>query len=192
MHYRIVQSDFISRTIELLKQYDSVVVKSIPEEKRFEVTLLINCLLGLIVLPYEFKKREQQDNGFPEICEDDGIAVKQLDKHWGLKSLAIKKFKIKGVDIPESDRTLRKIVAMLRHSIAHSQFGDGRLTRQPEGVSVFYTNSIVKGQNSQITKVNFKNKYNKTEFVASIDINDLRTFSMKLAQSILAESACES
>ena len=44
MDYQVVEHDFISRTLELLQQYDSAVAKSMPVEKRFEVTLLINCL----------------------------------------------------------------------------------------------------------------------------------------------------
>ena len=191
MDYKVVECDF-SRTLELLQQYDSIVVKSMPEEKRFEVTLLINCLLGLIVLPYEYKKHEQAGCSFPEICKGDQAAVKDLDEQWGLRSLEIQKFKLKGRDIPESDMSLRIIVAMLRHSIAHSQFGDGRMKSKPNGVSVFYQDSQLAGQRSQITKLNFVNRYNGTEFEASIAVDALRAFAVKLAQMILIESACES
>jgi hypothetical protein len=186
MDYKVVECDFISRTLELLQQYDSIVVKSMPEEKRFEVTLLINCL------PYEYKKYEQAGSSFPEICKGDQTAVKVLDEQWGLRGLEVQKFKLNGKDISENDMSLRRIVAMLLHSIAHSQFGDGRMTSKPNGVSVFYQDSRIAGQRSKITKLNFVNRYRDTEFEASIAVDALRAFAVKLARTILTESACES
>ena len=194
MDYEVVECDFISRTLELLQQYDGAIIKSMPEEERFEVTLLINCLLGLIVLPYEYKKHGQAGTNFPKICACDQTAVRDLDEQWGLKGLEIQKFKLNGQAIPESDMSLRKIVAMLRHSIAHSQFGNGRMPNKPNGVSVFYQDSQLAGQRSKITKLNFVNRYEKgnTEFEASIAVDALRTFAMKLSRTILIESDCES
>ena len=186
MDYKVVARDFISRTLELLNQYDSIVAKQVQGDKQYEVTLLINCLLGLIVMPYEYKKYEQAGESLPFICKEDQVAVTKLDDKWGLRGLKVKKFKFKGQDISEEAMSLRIIVAMLRHSIAHSPFGDGR--NLPNGVSVSYQESRIAGQGSEITRLNFVNRYNKTEFEASIDVNAIRIFAVMLAHTILTES----
>lgn len=49
--------DFIDRTEKLIQQYD-VFRRSMPREKAYEVTLLINCLLGLLVVPQQIAGRE--------------------------------------------------------------------------------------------------------------------------------------
>ncbi len=41
--------DFIDRTKAIIKQYDSLE----PDDKKFEVTLFINCLFGLLILPQQ-------------------------------------------------------------------------------------------------------------------------------------------
>ena len=190
MDYKDVVTDFISRTLELLNQYDSIVAKQVLKDKQFEVTLLINCLLGLIVMPYEYKKYEQAGSSLPVICKGDQIAVTKLDEKWGLRGLKVKKFKLKGVDITEDDMSLRKIVAMLRHSIAHSPFGDGRMASLPKGVSVFYQDYQNASQRSEITRLNFVNRHKetKTVFEASIDVDAIRVFAVMLAHTILTES----
>lgn len=49
MEYEIFERDFIVRTLKIIRQYE----KYVPVSEQFEVTLLINCLLGLLVLPKE-------------------------------------------------------------------------------------------------------------------------------------------
>jgi len=187
MEYKVVERDFISRTLDIVDQYDALVVKSVPEESRFEVTLLLNCLLGLIVLPFEHKKRAQGNQRFPEMCQDDLTLIKDLDDQWGLKRLTIVKFKLDGQDVSFSKVTLRQIVAMIRHAIAHSQFGNGHTQPKPIGTSVDYRDSPVSGVKSQITRINFVNKHGSTEFEASIAVEDLKLFTTKFARTVLEE-----
>src|SRR4030067_3602426 len=49
MDYEIFERDFIVRTLRIVEQYD----ECIKGHEKYEVTLLINCLLGLLILPKE-------------------------------------------------------------------------------------------------------------------------------------------
>lgn len=45
--YKQQERDFIERTLNILEQYDSL---NVPEKEHYEVTLLINCMVGLYYL----------------------------------------------------------------------------------------------------------------------------------------------
>ena len=86
--------------------------KSTIDEK-YEVTLLINCLLGLLVLPNE---RLLVDK-IPD------IPFEKFEE-WGLP----KKFVTNWGTIPEHERNLKKIIHHMRNSIAHfrvTSYGNG-------------------------------------------------------------------
>ncbi len=51
-NFKDLESEFIERTLRLLSQYEGITYKYKFEEQ-FNHTLLVNCLLGLIVLPKE-------------------------------------------------------------------------------------------------------------------------------------------
>lgn len=53
MEYENFGRDFIARTLIILNQYETLVMVNIAESEQFEVTLLLNCLLGLLVFPKE-------------------------------------------------------------------------------------------------------------------------------------------
>ncbi len=75
MESKFYKRDCIKRTLEIINQYEHHVMRNVPTEKeQFEVTLLINCLLGLLVLPKELW------------CEKlPNEPIRQLDG-WGLKA----------------------------------------------------------------------------------------------------------
>ncbi len=50
-HYTQQECDFVERTKKIIEQYDSL---NLPEEDKFEVTLLLNCLVGLLILPQQY------------------------------------------------------------------------------------------------------------------------------------------
>lgn len=196
MEFKVVECDFITRTLKIIEQYDTFVMPSTPEGEQLEVSLLINCLTGLLVLPFEHQKRVQNSD-IPNICSDGNTPIKGLGEEWGLTQMKIKKFILKGQPIRQEDTILSQTVAMMRHSIAHSMFGDGNDTkRKPNGVSVGYhelqNNNPYAPEKlkSKIKEVNFKNNYRNTEFEASIPVTDLKIFAKKLANSVLAEMAC--
>lgn len=49
-NYKDQEFDFIERTKLIIKQYDDF---QIGEKDKFEVTLFLNCLVGLLVLPQQ-------------------------------------------------------------------------------------------------------------------------------------------
>ena len=86
------------RTLELVKQYKG----------EHDATLLLNCLLGLLIVP-----KESYINKIPE------DPISNLPQ-WGLSVQSIKSFgKHKGKEHPH---TLRQVVWSLRNSIAHCRF----------------------------------------------------------------------
>lgn len=188
MKFEVVERDFIRRTLGIVDQYDNVIMKAVGKEEQYEVTLLINCLLGLIVTPFELKKRQDSDPCFPVICTVDSTPITDLDPEWGLRELKITKFVLKGRKIRPERVTLRQLVAMLRNSAAHSQFSDKKKARQPKGISVDYIDSSVAKDESQITNLYFYNIYDTTEFKANIPVEALRVFATKLASTVLAET----
>jgi|GEM_PF-2755614 len=51
-NYTEIEVEFIERTLELIDQYNADLDKY-PFEKQFNHTLLLNCMLGLIIMPKE-------------------------------------------------------------------------------------------------------------------------------------------
>lgn len=97
-NYRNFEQDFVSRTIDLVKQYTQLIVDE-PFEKQFNYTLTLNCLLGLIVMP-----KERAINTIPN---------KRL-------TLPFKQeMGINRSELPDAQTTLRQLIVKMRHSIAH-------------------------------------------------------------------------
>jgi hypothetical protein len=92
--------DFIDRTKKIIKQYDEV---KLPKDEKFEVTLLLNCLVGLLILP--------QQNWF----EDLPTSI-VTQKEWGIKEEHISFIK------QGETKNVKDIAKHLRNSIAHYHF----------------------------------------------------------------------
>jgi len=101
--YENIDIDFAKRTLRIIEQYDQ---NSQPGPENFEVTLLINCLVGLLVLPHERRIDVIPDVEIEKLV-DWGIDG-SFTKSWG----AMKK---------GEQKTLRQLVRRLRNSIAHFQ-----------------------------------------------------------------------
>lgn len=92
--------DFIDRTIKIIKQYDTF---QIAVNEKYNVTLLLNCMVGLLILP--------QQHWF-------GFLPKDLisEKEWGIKPEHISFIK-KG-----ETKNVIDFTRHLRNSIAHYRF----------------------------------------------------------------------
>lgn len=87
--------EFMRRTLRLVHNYTG------PSD----ATLLLNCLLGLLIVP-----KEKSINKIPE------DAVSDLDR-WGISPSSIERWgKIKGKDHPQN---LRQLVWSMRNAVAH-------------------------------------------------------------------------
>ena len=99
MEYSNVEIEFVKRTLKLINQYEHLKY-NLNIDERYEVTLLINCLLGVIVFPKE--------KSFSKIPNDR--ILKNLKKEMGInKSYINPKY-----------RTIRDFIEDLRNPIAHS------------------------------------------------------------------------
>ena len=184
MDYDDIELDFVSRTITILEQYDRYVKSAVPTDKQYELTLLLNCLLGLIVTPFETRKRQQGGVREPKVCGGDYKPVHELGREWGLSNLDIATFTIDNVAVPDRKRTLRKIVAMLRHGMAHARFVDAHIADHDP-------------HRKRLVRAYFLNEYSYRDrrsrrdhtvvFSASLPVEDLSKFAVKLAREYLKE-----
>ena len=105
MQYTDFERDFMRRTLELMRGYGGP----------YDATFLLNCLLGLLIVPHETSL-----NAIPE------VGVEALSQ-WGISPDCVKsfgKFRRPGPTREEVDapRTLRRLVKGLRNSVAHFRF----------------------------------------------------------------------
>lgn len=100
-NYKNIEHDFIERTMNLITQYESILHR-FPFEKQYNYTLLLNCLLGIIVLP---KERLYSHIPNPRITSE-------LKKDMGLNESSINAKYV----------NLRDFIHGLRNSIAHCSF----------------------------------------------------------------------
>jgi hypothetical protein len=96
-HYLQGEKDFIQRTKLILKQYDMTNFSKIEEEK-YEITLCMNCLLGLVIIP--------QQVWFSQVPDVD------LDKDWFIKNEQITR-------IAGNKKKVNEIVRHIRNSVSH-------------------------------------------------------------------------
>lgn len=145
------ETDFITRTKTLLEQYDQN-NSTRQSGDTYDVTLLLNCLIGLVIIP-----RERYTNKIPKI---------EVDGDWGIaKHIQV----IKG-----GKKTLKETVRHIRNSIAH-----GKVTPISED-----SESITHVEFIDCHKCN--NCGGEETFKAKIPIAELKNFSIKFADTMLA------
>jgi hypothetical protein len=97
--YENIDIDFAERTLKILDQYDQT---KQPGPENFEVTLLVNCLIGLLVLPQQRR---------PEL-----IPYLPVDRlaDWGIEAGFIESWDENG-----DQQTLSRLVDHLRNGVCH-------------------------------------------------------------------------
>ncbi|HML72243.1 MAG TPA: HEPN family nuclease [Macellibacteroides fermentans] len=99
-HYNIQEVDFIYRTKKIIEQYDRF---QIEKAEKYEVTLLLNCLVGLLILP--------QQHWF------DSLPINLISqKEWGINPNHIIMMK------NGETKNVKDIARHLRNSISHYKF----------------------------------------------------------------------
>lgn len=192
MEWENVQRDFIERTLKILQQYDTYVKNECEIKKDFEeleVTLLVNCLVGLLVFPYERATRDKTPGSVP-ICPNDTIAIKDLDTKWGLQNIDIEEicdFNHKTVK-PSISASLRIFIYRMRNSISHSRFYDGTMLKL-DGVGFIYQSTTYNPHKSRIENLVFQDINNR--FKARISVKNLRQFTKTLATEVLKPNTVE-
>lgn len=99
-HYLQQEFDFIIRTKKLIEQYENL---QIAEKDKFEVTLLLNCLVGLLILP--------QQNWFNNLPKD-----LISEKEWGIAPHHISSIK------EGEPKNVENVARHLRNSVSHYRF----------------------------------------------------------------------
>lgn len=97
-NFRNLEIEFVQRTLELISQYE-IYLNKLPFEQQYNYTLLINCLLGLIVMP-----KEKTITYLPKDVIDE-----KLKENMGILESVFNKDII----------LLNDLIINLRHSIAH-------------------------------------------------------------------------
>jgi hypothetical protein len=164
MEYSQLERDFILRSLALLEQYDNCELTSPTEDtgmvlEKYETTLLLNCLLGLIVLPRE-RTRRKIPNCSVSTLQDWGL-TKNTEIKWGLS---------------RCDVSLPQVVRRMRNSVSHFNIAvlaeeRGRGNREIYAV--------------EFRDINPENHIDT--FYMKITVQDLRTFVTKLAQALTSK-----
>jgi hypothetical protein len=94
------EQSFCKHTLQLMEKHEN--------EREFPATLLINCLLGLLVLPSE--------NAFKAIPDDKLETIAE----WGLDRSCIRHpGRVSGKANAKKSETLHEFTINLRHAVAH-------------------------------------------------------------------------
>ncbi|KFD40514.1 hypothetical protein DK28_0204430 [Peptococcaceae bacterium SCADC1_2_3] len=162
MEYETLERDFITRTLKIICQYE----KNIPKFEQFEVTLLINCLVGLLILPKERFYKKIPNTPINQL-KDWGLRADHIIKP-GMEKRSLKELTIEKL-------TLKEVVRRMRNSVSHFKLevrGDGNEITH----LVFSDQHIVFSDQHKLKK--------KDVFEAVIPVECLKTFVTKLAQSV--------
>ncbi len=156
------ERDFIQRTLAIISQYEKYVENNVPGHEQFEVTLLINCLIGLLVVPKEcFTEYFDKHDASVEDFSSWGLSKDQLIE-WGYT-----RDRNKMLPDTEKPHTLKTLVQGMRNSACHIRFK-------------------ISGNGDQITHIEFRDA---SGFHVRLPISTLRDFVERLAYVIIASDA---
>ncbi|MFD1261712.1 HEPN family nuclease [Entomomonas asaccharolytica] len=151
--YTNIKIDFISRTKDILN--------NLQERTENDVTLLLNCCLGLLALPSQIHSGESL---YQDIFNKNLEDIFNDYPHWGLKKCFIKK-------LPDNkEYKLKDLIRRIRNGICH-----------------FHIEAICVDSNI-IEKLNIKDRYNNNpsfDFEIELSVTQLKKFAIKLADEIL-------
>lgn len=149
-NYTDLEPEFIERTINLIGQYTDL-CKRFPFEQQYNYTLMINCLLGLIIMPKErvvsFVPNERLTTDYKnEIGLSNSV-------------------------IAASVFTLRDLIIRLRHSMAH--FRIEVISENDENlIDYIEFNDTERGE--MVARIQASELYGFLQYYASFLINNIR------------------
>lgn len=171
--YSRMEIDFIKRTLHILVQYQEMIQPNVQADQQYEVTLLMNCLLGLLIYPQQFAA--QKNNKFSGWLSQDYVI--NIGEQWGIHLQDIrcaghKNGKLPGEFIPITVEklTLRNLIRQMRNATAHINFKVGETS--------------ISGQ---IEAIEFRGGTEVDSFHLSLPVTHLEQFVRKLAYSMLEQ-----
>jgi len=109
--------DFVFRTQQILKQYENI--KKNRRTDGYEFTLLMNCFVGLLIIPQQINERRRGNVPSPadilsetDIIDENNFGINPNDI---VICVGIGRLNV-------NDKSLRNVVRHFRHSVAHSRF----------------------------------------------------------------------
>lgn len=170
--YDQIERDFIERTLKIIDQYEELVRPHLSPDNQYEVTLLMNCLLGLLIFPQQIASKrvfQRQFNSWltveliTEVGHQWGIAPSHI-QNAGYKRDKKSANGMRSISIDEL--TLRNLIRQMRNAAAHASF-------------------YVDDYTHQIERVEFKDTVHDDGFHMILPVHSLEIFTRKLAQSAL-------
>lgn len=168
-NYLQMERDFIERTLQIIDQYEEL-RKQFPPDNQYEVTLLMNCVLGLLVYPQQIASKPEFAPYFNRWLTAD--LVVNVGREWGITPHGIKSAGYKNgknkeqIKITLEQLTLRNLIRQMRNTAAHA---------------AFYVNDI----SHQIECIEFRDASRPDGFHIVVPVSSLSTFVIKLAESAL-------
>lgn len=169
--YSQIARDFILRTLDIIDQYEEIAREKLEPEHQYEVTLLMNCLLGLLIYPQQLASHKEYQSRFNRWLTDDKLV--DIGHEWGIEPKLVQcaGHRVKGrgdnrEDIPIAieQLTLRNMIRQMRNTAAHARFS-------------------VNDANGQIESITFEDDSREHGFAITIPIANLERFVRKLAES---------
>ena len=165
--YARMEFDFIRRTLEIIDQYEELVRGHVDYDHEYEVTLLMNCLLGLLIYPQQIAHRGSWQDWLNQKLQDS-------ESQWGLSR---EMFRSVGylndnrTKIGYERLTVRNLIRQMRNTAAHARFyvGDRADNR------------------GQISEIVFKDEEREDGFHLVIPVVSLEKFVRRLAQSAIEQ-----
>ena len=163
--YARMEVDFIRRTLEIIDQYKELVHSRVDKDQEYEVTLLMNCLLGLLLYPQQLAHQRSWQEWLNQNVQDNV-------SHWGLSEEMVHSAGYLNDNRTEIDYyqlTLRNLIRQIRNTAAHARF-HVRNSADADG---------------QIGEVEFWDEGRTNGFHLIISVANLEIFVRRLAQSAL-------
>ena len=166
--YARMEVDFIRRTLEIIDQYAELVRGRVDKDQEYEVTLLMNCLLGLLIYPQQIAHHK----GWQPWLSTAKLSYE--DSQWGLSREMLRSagyLNDNQTKIGYERLTVRNLIRQMRNAAAHARF---------------YVGDHSDNQ-GQITEIEFKDEEREDGFHLVIPVANLKTFVRRLARSALGQ-----
>ena len=80
--YRRIERDFIERTLKVIDQYEEIVRPHVGDQNEYDVTLLMNCLLGLLIYPQQIASQRGFQRPFDNWLTNERVV--EVWQNWGI------------------------------------------------------------------------------------------------------------
>ncbi len=135
-NYVQIERDFIERTLKILDQYEEVVRPQLESANQYEVTLLMNCLLRLLVYPQQIADKQEYQQFFNLWLTEE--LVIHVGHDWGIlpEYILCAGVDNKKIFITVEQLTMRNLVRQMRNQAAHARYNvnENDATKQIEAI----------------------------------------------------------